>query len=111
MMDRKDCISKRLKEARINSGLSQIQISKILDLSRSTISEIESNKRTVSAEELVEFSRAYSVSLNWLACNEEASEQFDNDILLAARQMPNVSEDDLNKVINLLSALKAQKNK
>lgn len=71
----RDKIAERLKEARFQSGLSQESAAKKLGIPRPSISEIESGKRKVSAEEIIQFSNIYKVSTSWLL-NEE---QFVND--------------------------------
>jgi ppGpp synthetase/RelA/SpoT-type nucleotidyltranferase/DNA-binding XRE family transcriptional regulator len=59
-------IAHRLHLARINATLSQGQAAKRLGMHRPTISQIEANKRRVTAEELITFSELYGVSVSWL---------------------------------------------
>jgi len=60
----------RLITARKKAGLSQTVVAERLDISRPSLSEIESGRRKVAAEELIILSKLYNVSLDWLASNE-----------------------------------------
>jgi transcriptional regulator with XRE-family HTH domain len=62
----KEKIANRLKEARTLSGLSQAQTADMINLPRATISEIESGKRRVSADELIQFANMYRVDTSWI---------------------------------------------
>ena len=55
-------IAYKLRLAREMAGLSQNQVAQILGLKRPAISEIEAGRRKVSAEEIAELARIYSVS-------------------------------------------------
>ncbi len=96
-------IAIRLKEARMLSGLSQIQAADKLGLQRPAISEIESGKRKVSAEEVIQFADLYKVDPSWILLqnNETESEQFK----LAARELSKLSQDDMQKLLNVLKIL------
>lgn len=110
--DRKQLIAKRLTFARKASGLSQAQVAKKLHMHRPTISEIEAGRRKVSVEELVLFSEIYKVSINWLAGKQtEEENEAKSEIEIAARQLENLKKEDLDKVIDLLSALRESKGK
>ncbi len=105
--DIKKIIASRLSIARKRSGLSQLHVSKQLNIPRPSISEIEASRRRVSAEELVLFADLYKVDINWLAGrNADSTTQLHDELLLAARDVANLKSDDLNKVIALLSSLR-----
>lgn len=106
-MELRDKIAKRLKQARDESGLSQEQVATMLNLKRPSISEIESGRRKVSAEELVQFSEIYKVRLSWLAGKDsEVDTAIEDKLSFAAREASNIKEDDLDRVIKILSAFK-----
>lgn len=99
-------IAERLKEARNLAGLSQESAAKMLDLQRPTLSEIESGKRKVTAEEIIQFSSTYRVSKSWLLLEEEGKEQFkDEQLRIAARELSKMSERDRKKLIEILRIL------
>jgi transcriptional regulator with XRE-family HTH domain len=58
-------IAKRLKEARVLAGLTQVAAAKI-GISRPSLSEIEAGNRKVSAEAIIQFSDLYKVNALWL---------------------------------------------
>ena len=58
-------IGQRIKSARMNSGLSQDELAKKLDVHRPTISQIESGKRAVDTVELVALSRILEQPLSF----------------------------------------------
>jgi transcriptional regulator with XRE-family HTH domain len=99
----------RLRLAREQAGLSQGQVAKLLHLHRPSITEAEAGRRRVSAEELVEFSRIYGVSVSWLAGAEEEGENVAKvRIELAARELAKLKPEDLDRLLELLSALRTQ---
>jgi len=106
--EKKKLIASRMTIARERSGLSQSQVAKSLDLPRPSISEIEAGRRKVSADELVRFAGLYSVEMDWLAgCGEDRIDEIRDKLYLAARNASGLKDDDLNKVIALLSSLKS----
>jgi len=74
---------------------------------RPTISEIEAGRRKVSAEELVIFAQLYGVSVEWIT-NTVGSSEHEAHIQLAARKLSKLKPEDLEKVLQLLSALRME---
>ena len=109
---KKLAIASRIALARKHSGLSQGQVAKMLGLHRPSVSEIEAGRRNVSSEELIKFAEIYSVSISWLASEDsETHDQQKDRMELAARELSKLKDNDLKKVIDLLSALRQQKDK
>jgi transcriptional regulator with XRE-family HTH domain len=107
--NKKDIIAARLTIAREQAGLSQAQVAKLLKLHRPTISEIEAGRRNVSAEELLEFAKLYGVSLTWITDEKEEGLNKKMDVIeLAARELKKMKNEDLQKVIKLLIAIKGK---
>ncbi|RZK12937.1 MAG: XRE family transcriptional regulator [Flavobacterium sp.] len=99
-------IAARLKDARIQSGLSQAQAADKLNLQRPAISEIEAGKRKVSAEEIIQFAELYKVDRKWLlleenVSNDLATEQFN----VAARELSKMKQEDRLKLYEILKIL------
>jgi transcriptional regulator with XRE-family HTH domain len=108
--DRKKLIAERLSFARKSAGLSQGQVAKMLQMHRPTISEIEAGRRKVSVEELVHFAELYKVNMQWLAGKKlDEENEVKSEIEIAARQLKNLKKEDLDKVIDLLTALRESK--
>lgn len=100
-------IASRLKEARKMAGLSQFQISKLLNMHRPTISEIEAGNRRVSAEELTNFAKIYDVTTSWLLGeSEEQLEVDDPRLQLAARELSKLKSKDLDRLMRLLASMR-----
>lgn len=90
-------IASRLKEARVLAGLSQAQAADKLELQRPAISEIESGKRKVSADELILFANLYKVDTSWLLHEEN-----EDDLKFAARELSKLSQEDREKLLEIL---------
>ena len=58
--------AKKLKEARVSAGLSQDDAANYMKLNKRAISQIEAAQRSVSADELAQFSRIYNVDVREL---------------------------------------------
>ena len=99
-------VHERLREAREASGLSQGQVAKKLNMHRPTISEIEAGRRKVSAADLENFSEMYGVSVGWLVSGPSADETGDARILMAARELSKMKEEDINRLMKMLQMLK-----
>ena len=103
MTDREK-IAERLKQARTMAGLSQDNAAKILELPRPAISEIESGRRKVSAEEIIQFAKLYKVSTSWLLLKEEETDsELSDQLKVAARELSKMSEADREKLLYILN--------
>ena len=108
--DIKAAIAARLRAAREAAGLSQGQAAKKLDFHRPTITEIEAGRRSVSAEELAAFAQLYSVETWWLSCSapEDNASVDMARYQLAARQLSKMKPADFDRLMALLTGLRAQ---
>ncbi len=99
-------LAERLRTARELSGLSQGQVAKRLGIHRPSVSEIEAGRRRVSAEELTELADLYAVDLSWLAGVEAVPDEHQTRVELAARELSKLREEDLDRVLKVLAALR-----
>jgi transcriptional regulator with XRE-family HTH domain len=105
----RDTIASRLRTAREISGLTQGQVAKLMRLHRPTITEIEAGRRRVAAEELAEFARHYRTSVAWLTGQEaEIADPADDRIRLAARELSKLSDEDLERLLRVLAAIRTR---
>ena len=105
----RNIVASRLRTTREMAGLSQAQVAKILGLHRPSFSEMEAGRRKVSVDELTKLAKIYSVDMEWLAGSTPDAKNGDERIRFAARQLAKLKSDDLDKVLNLLHALRSQK--
>lgn len=99
-------IAARLRIAREAAGLSQGQVAKLMGLHRPTISEIEAGRRRVTGEELVQFAGFYRVGVDWLTSAAQESDPSEDRILLAARELAKMKDEDLDHLLSLLRMLR-----
>ena len=107
---RRQAIAARLRLAREMAGLTQGQVARSLDWHRPTVSEIEAGRRKVSAEELSMLSEMYGVNVPWVIGeeDEEANGAADR-VRLAARELNKLRDEDLDRVVQLIQALRASR--
>ena len=69
------CFPKRLKELRLNAGLTQKDLAKAIEVGRTTISEYESGKIVPKQEGLLKLANHFNVSVDYLTgvSNERAT--------------------------------------
>jgi transcriptional regulator with XRE-family HTH domain len=93
------------------AGLSQAQVAKMLGLHRPSISEMEAGRRRISANELTTLSQIYNVSILWLTRAQDEKADISKDrVELAARELSKLKPEDLDRVLQLLSALRTQED-
>jgi transcriptional regulator with XRE-family HTH domain len=109
---KKQVIASRLTAARNQAGLSQGQVAKILNLHRPTVSEIEAGRRNVTAEELIKFAEIYGVNIEWfMPTDNKLSDPNRDRVELAARELGKLGKKDLERILDLLSALQKRGKK
>jgi hypothetical protein len=83
-----------------------------MDLHRPSVSEIEAGRRAVSAEELAAFAEMYGVSVNWLTGGDWGEkESVEDRILIAARELSRMKDEDLDRLLSTLRMLRKPKEK
>ena len=106
MKDPKLELANRLRSARELAGLSQSQVAKMFAYHRPTISEVEAGRRDVSAQELARFAEIYGVSAAWLLNQDVSTTNEDAQMLIAARELSKISDDDLHRIMNVIQILR-----
>jgi transcriptional regulator with XRE-family HTH domain len=87
-----------LKEMRTKLNFSQEYVARLMNVNRSVITAIESGKRSVSAEELDQFSAIYGVSMEMLLHGEDDL----NHVRVFNRMFDALSETDQQEIHNLM---------
>lgn len=109
-VERRGAIAARLRSAREAAGLSQGQVARKMELHRPAISEVEAGRRRVNAEELVVFAELYGVSVEWISGVQNLEpDPAEDRMLMAARELSKLKEGDLERLIDLIHAMKRSK--
>lgn len=97
----------RLKKAREYLELTQDDVAKLMKVTRVTITNIESGKRKVSAEELSKFSKIYGWTMEELMEGKKSKKE----VPMFARTFSELSKQDQDEIINLIKFKKMYKDK
>jgi transcriptional regulator with XRE-family HTH domain len=94
-------LGKRLKEARLFAGLSQNMAAKVLGVPRSTISLIESGKRSLDVLEFKKLAALYQRSWSYFVREEQVfdSSVLPRDVEQLARIAATFTPQDLNDLV------------
>ena len=101
-------IHEKIKEYRTALHLSQDYVANYLDVSRSTLSQMENGNRKILAEELSRLCTLFGVTADSLLGNGEISQP----ATIFARSFENLDETDQAEIINLIrfkEQMKAQR--
>lgn len=63
-----ECIGKRIREIRLESGLSQQKFGAVLSVSQDTVSLWEKGKSVPTTEFLISIAKNFSVSVDYILC-------------------------------------------
>ena len=108
--EKRKAIASRLRLSRGMAGLTQGQVAKSLDWHRPTVSEIEAGRRRVSAEELAALAEMYGVNVPWIVGEDDEDSSLAADrVKLAARELSKLQEEDLDRVLQLVQALRSSR--
>ena len=87
----------RITKLRVNNGLSQQQLAQQLGVKRSVVSYYESGDRLPSMDVLIEMSRVFNVSTDYLLKGKDASRVI---------HVSDLSESDIDAVMTVVNALR-----
>jgi transcriptional regulator with XRE-family HTH domain len=103
----KAAVAARLRMAREQAGLSQAQVAKMLGLHRPSVSEAEAGRRRVTADELTRMAEMYGVDIAWLAgAEDDGASPESAKVGLAARELSKLKPGDLERLLQLLKAMR-----
>lgn len=104
-------IGERIKKIRLDSGETQESFAENLNLTKSTISIAESNKRNLSRRVLIDISNKYHVNISWLESEEgEPYEETEETILKLLRAEYNLDEIDVEIIRMYLQLTPEERN-
>jgi len=99
MMD-KAAFADRIAKLRVSKGLSQHQLSQLLGVKRSVVSYYESGDRLPSYDVLMEMSRVFNVSTDYLLKGKDASKVI---------YVSDLSEKELDVVMGVVNLLREKR--
>lgn len=97
----KSAFAERISKLRMEKGLSQFQLSQQLGVKRSVVSYYESGDRLPSFDVLVEMSRVFNVTTDYLLKGKDAER------IIAVSDL---SERDIDVVMTVVNALRDRGN-
>ena len=65
-IEKSEFTAKKIKETHTKAEITQDEVAALMNVTKRTISEMEADKRSVSADELAQFSRIYKVDVKEL---------------------------------------------
>ena len=90
----------RLKRARKNLKMSQAFVAEQMQVSRPTISAIESGQRKVSVEELARFSKLYGISVDELMYGKISIKEKINTFARAFAELSDIDQKEIMSLID-----------
>ena len=93
----KASFAERISKLRMEKGLSQFQLSQLLGVKRSVVSYYESGDRLPSYDVLIEMSRVFNVTTDFLLKGKDASRIV---------SVSDLSERDIDVVMTVVNALR-----
>jgi transcriptional regulator with XRE-family HTH domain len=91
---------KRFKEERLRLGLNQVEIAKIFNVSKQTVSNWENGKRSPDTETLIKLADMFGVSVDYLICRTDKRNESDLDC--SDNFSSDDDEKDVEKIIDEL---------
>lgn len=94
----------KIKEIRVNRGITQDKLAEIVGCNTSHISNIENNHTKVSLNVLLSIANALNTSIDYLLSSQYQNSSFalDNEILRAAKNCDNIKKEKILKIIEIL---------
>lgn len=103
-------IGERLRWAREQAGLTQIQIAHMLNYHRPTISQIEAGQRVVRPDEIARFASLYGVQETWIIHGDSSlTTTQDARVEIAARELAKLRKEDLDTILKVIKVMRSSR--
>ena len=93
----KYAFSERISKLRVSKGLSQSQLSQLLGVKRSVVSYYESGERLPSYDVLIEMSKVFNVSTDYLLMGKDTTRVIN---------VSDLEESDIQAIISVINAIR-----
>ena len=116
MLDKKK-IGKKIKELRLSRGLKQQQLAELVNLSRATISNVESGTRGLSIESLQKFCEVFKIDISYFGIetksfNEAVDLTERLKLIFESKDVPASAKEDLyTDIMKMYIKMKEAENK
>lgn len=92
----------RLKDLRIERGISQDELANVLGCSQSTINNYEKGKHEPDIDMLISMARFFKVSVDYLIGNSEIRTPLDGDDIQMAHKINRMQEPEIVQLIKVV---------
>ncbi len=99
----------RLQEARKKAGIYQADAATAMQMSRPTLSAIESGKRAVTAEEIIRFAELYNVTSEYLLYGTEETDPQIQRLLAYSRMFAELTSGEQKQILSMMRDMKDQR--
>lgn len=99
-------VGNQIKKLREKHSMTQDQLAEKLKTTRQTISRYETGDRKTNQDVLFKLSKIFGVSVDSFFPDNRDKEKQDNTTLLAAHIDDNVTEDQMNEILNFIDYVK-----
>lgn len=96
----------RLKEIRLNKGITQQELADKLHMTKANICMIENNKRKMSASCLVDLAIFFNVPIDYLLGISDNPIVLDKNQIKIINEIKDLSIDDINEILKYIEFLK-----
>jgi len=97
-----DLIVKKVKEARLERGLTQKDLAKHLDRTSASISDLERGKVQVSASDLAKLAKYLNKPIEYFYGDSFGGDEIDNLVALIRKMDPEIRSEQINVINSLL---------
>lgn len=97
-------ISKRIKDTRIEKGITQEYVASVADVNTSHISNIENNRVKVSLTTLVQICKALDTTVDYILAGEyqEPSTALEQNILIETKKCTPKTQEQILRIVQIL---------
>jgi len=103
-------LAERIKLARLGKGYSQAKLAELIGVSSNTIGKLEINYTTISLKTILNIANVLEVDINYLVSDFRHNRKQANDLFIES-MLQDFTDKDKELLIQIISAIKAYKNK
>ncbi|MEO1664998.1 MAG: helix-turn-helix transcriptional regulator [Chloroflexota bacterium] len=101
MTDNKTRMGERIRQARREAGLTQVELAKQLGITQGMVSAVENGQTTIDAHQLIEWSKALQKPITYFYIGLE----FDDSRQRAINALSRIPQNQMGTVVKILESL------